>query len=679
MAHPEWIIPYDPAFLGDGFQVPMPTLGDTARARAVNGGEVFDYTHYSLVMDRVRRTAMLTANNIDAARKVQIGGGLTWQMDERVGDNQLGRETYDHNQIDKGHLVRREDVLWGTVAEARAANKATYFYSNASPQHKNFNQDEWKALEDWVLERATDLSYRLCVFTGPVFTDSDPTLMDLPPELRAAPLPAQLPAAFWKAIVLRDAEAGGDDLSCVAFAIKQSGAWNDLHGRRLLDLRVHQVTLAAIEEWTGLDFGALKDVDELAADRIRTRAALEDGWPTIRGPADIKRSGNERRARGLRAARGAGTTRSVTTPTARSGCGCNPPFDAQAAIATLNADLARLADCVASQANNAAMAAPRAAGGARAAVAPAGDEGGDRSAGEGAADGADSPEVAALIAAAPPAMRDRVRAFAVGVTRQGQISRGERTAAEPHELQRIVGGGVVPPGGFLSCVCIGIPAWGCTGALVAAQIVLTAAHCGNAINRIMVGGTTVLPQLSPDARLVAAKRVVVHPNYLPEPVSENDINVVLLDAPALVPPIPIATPAEIAAAEAFDIVGFGYNDPTRPLGLGTKRRVTIDLPGVMQRAPGEDLGTLPGTLGFHPDYEFVAGRKMLGKDSCNGDSGGPIYISVGGAFKLAGLTSRATRAATVNCGDGGIYVQPAYFRNWINSIAAANGVAPIPG
>ncbi len=238
MARPELIIPYDPDFLGDGFQVPMPTLSDAARARAVNSGAVFDYTHYSLVMDRDRRTAMLTANNIDAARKVQIGGGLTWRMDERVGDNQLGSETYDHNQIDKGHLVRREDVLWGPVAEARAANKATYFYSNASPQHKNFNQDEWKALEDWVLERGTELSYRLCVFTGPVFTDSDPTLMDLPPELRAAvSRPAQLPAAFWKVIVLRDAEAGGGDLAAVAFAIKQSEAWNDLHGRRLLNLK----------------------------------------------------------------------------------------------------------------------------------------------------------------------------------------------------------------------------------------------------------------------------------------------------------------------------------------------------------------------------------------------------------------------------------------------------------
>src|SRR5215510_4609760 len=99
MARPELIIPYDPDFLGDGFRVPMPTLSDAARARAVNAGAVFDYTHYSLVMDRDRRTAMLTANNIDAARKVQIGGDLSWRMDERIGDNQLGSDTYDHNQI----------------------------------------------------------------------------------------------------------------------------------------------------------------------------------------------------------------------------------------------------------------------------------------------------------------------------------------------------------------------------------------------------------------------------------------------------------------------------------------------------------------------------------------------------------------------------------------------------
>ena len=60
--------------------------------------------------------------------------------------------------------------------------------------------------------------------------------------------------------------------------------WNDKDGRRLLDLKVHQVTLAAIEGWTGIDFGALKQVDgarlvrganQAAGRRDRTRLALD--------------------------------------------------------------------------------------------------------------------------------------------------------------------------------------------------------------------------------------------------------------------------------------------------------------------------------------------------------------------------------------------------------------------
>ena len=131
----------------------------------------------------------------------------------------------------------------------------------------------------------------------------------------------------------------------------------------------------------------------------------------------------------------------------------------------------------------------------------------------------------------------------------------------------------------------------------------------------------------------------------------------------------------MAGAEEVELVGFGYNDPNRPVGFGTKRQVTAP---ILKLPTDTDLGSLPTTLGFHPEYEMVAGRKALGKDTCNGDSGGPAYIRQAGAFVVAGLTSRATLSATVNCGDGGIYVRSSAFRDWINGVLAESGLPPLP-
>jgi endonuclease G len=75
---------------------------------------------------------------------------------------------------------------------------------------------------------------------------------------------------------------------------------------------------------------------------------------------------------------------------------------------------------------------------------------------------------------------------------------------------------------------------------------------------------------------------------------------------------------------------------------------------------------------------MVAGRKGLGKDTCNGDSGGPAYLRQAGGYVVAGLTSRATRSAAVNCGDGGIYVRPSAFRDWINGVLAEAGLPALP-
>jgi endonuclease G len=59
---------------------------------------------------------------------------------------------------------------------------------------------------------------------------------------------------------------------------------------------------------------------------------------------------------------------------------------------------------------------------------------------------------------------------------------------------------------------------------------------------------------------------------------------------------------------------------------------------------------------------------MLAKDTCTGDSGGPIYIRDGQDWLLAGATSRATKGSVNNCGDGGVYVRVDRYLDWIDSI-----------
>ena len=100
--------------------------------------------------------------------------------------------------------------------------------------------------------------------------------------------------------------------------------------------------------------------------------------------------------------------------------------------------------------------------------------------------------------------------------------------------------------------------------------------------------------------------------------------------------------------------------------------------GALRRNAGDDLAQLEAVTGFHSDYEFVAGRKALGKDTCNGDSGGPAYIDTPASPVLAGLTSRSMRGADVRCGAGGIYVRVDRFKPWINEVLASAGQAPLP-
>jgi len=260
---------YDQKFLGDGFEVPMPELGkDRALdvAETDKGDKVLNYTHFSVVMSKSRRLAYYTASNIDGKNRIELKrSGDKWYYDPRISkEYQCGPSLYSKNELDRGHLVRRLDPVWGTDADK--ANEDTFHFTNCSPQHKNLNQKTWLNLEDYILSNAAKHSMKVNVFTGPVFRSDD---MVYRKEYK-------IPAEFWKVVViLKDDES----LSATAYLQTQKNLITNLefaYGQ----YETYQVPVAQIEELTGLDFGTLREHDPMEG--IEAAAFIIEGPDSIR-------------------------------------------------------------------------------------------------------------------------------------------------------------------------------------------------------------------------------------------------------------------------------------------------------------------------------------------------------------------------------------------------------------
>lgn len=251
---------YRDDFLGGSakHRVPLPELGERLaddvvvvqpRKRGIDRC-LLDYTHFSIVMCKSRRTAFYTAVNIDGAAEVKIRRRNTpWLRDPRIpGDLQVGDEFYRSNKIDRGHLVRRNDPVWGSRDEAELAENDTFHFTNAAPQHENLNQKEWLQLEDHLLNNANQKDLKINVFTGPVFRSSDLEYRDV-----------QIPEEFWKVVTMVDPNG---DLRATAYVLSQRQFLDDLEftfGK----FRTYQTSVKKVEKLTGLNFGKLSSHDPL--------------------------------------------------------------------------------------------------------------------------------------------------------------------------------------------------------------------------------------------------------------------------------------------------------------------------------------------------------------------------------------------------------------------------------
>ncbi|MFC7022158.1 DNA/RNA non-specific endonuclease [Promicromonospora thailandica] len=281
---------YDADFLGLGVPLPVPP-GEV---------RVLHYTHFSVLLDPVRRLAAATVCAVDGAALLALPRSGRWRLDDRVAaGEQAGAELYARNPLDRGHLVRRLDPVWGDAETAARANRDTFRYPNAAPQVNRFNQSKelWNGLEDHVLAYAAAYDHRIVVQTGPVFGADDPPYRGV-----------RIPRLFWKVVAW---VGPGDVLRSTAFVLDQTPQLDDARLSEITaqalarddipplgPFRTYQVPVPDVAALTRLDLGPLPRADVLAGPHVTPagsrptditvqRLPRARAWSEIRTPAEI--------------------------------------------------------------------------------------------------------------------------------------------------------------------------------------------------------------------------------------------------------------------------------------------------------------------------------------------------------------------------------------------------------
>ncbi len=231
--------------------------------------------------------------------------------------------------------------------------------------------------------------------------------------------------------------------------------------------------------------------------------------------------------------------------------------------------------------------------------------------------------------------------------------------------QGIVGGGSAAPDGIAHSVVTVVGSRGnfCTGALIAPDLVLTAAHC------VTPGASyKVVDYGDKPAKLLDTRNVATHPSF-------NLQTLLGHRATADVALLQLAARAPSGAAPAPTSI------PQIPIEVGA--RFTVAGMGVSIRGDGRSGGVIraaglvatgkPGTLQIRLVDALTQGARD-GLGACTGDSGAPVFEDQQGKAVIIGVVSWSTGPNnSVGCGGLTGVTPLTLYRDWILQTARVWG------